>query len=258
VKWLNSKKGNLKDTLKTNYIKSIDYITLLQYQKQYKHGGQNKELILLTPDTFKILCVRSHTKLADKIRYYYITLEKLVYEFKDEIIENQQKHIKALENNQRKEKFPNGGLIYIIQPPDINDLELHKIGKTNNMNERKPVINNILPDNVKILYTINVNDPTGMETCMKGILHKYRYRSNKKGNINFYRSIIFLCDGYYKLDENTENHLGLRFMKIASRLPLELQMTLIHRLSFSSRIIITGKQFDENITEYTRLFLLKN
>jgi hypothetical protein len=45
-------------------------------------------------------------------------------------------------------------------------------------------------------------------------------------------------------------------MKIASKLPLELQMTLIHRLSNSPRTIITSKQFDENIGEYVKGCLL--
>ena len=79
-----------------------------------------------------------------------------------------------------------------------------------------------------------------------------------KDNINVYRHIVFLCDGYYELDENTENNNGLRFLKIASRLPLELQMTLTHRLCGSSKAIITGKQFDENIKRYVQCCLLKN
>jgi hypothetical protein len=75
-----------------------------------------------------------------------------------------------------------------------------------------------------------------------------------KGNIDLYRHIIFLCDGYFKLKENIENQQGLRFMKIASKLPIELQMTLIHRLSGSVKAIITAKQFDENIIEYIKFF----
>ena len=33
------------------------------------HGGHNKKLILLTPDCFKMLYIRSKTKKADKVRY---------------------------------------------------------------------------------------------------------------------------------------------------------------------------------------------
>jgi len=190
AKWLHSSKKELAKTIKRSYTKNIDYIVLQGAYPPQKtgSGGYNKEHILLTSDTFKMLCMRSHTQLADKIRYYYITLEKLVYLFKDEIIKNQQKHIKILENNQKKEKFPNGGLIYIVQPQDVSDLQLHKIGKTNNMDERKLGINNSLPDNIKILYTLNVDDPTAVETCIKGILHKYRYRSHKK---DYYKCSLY-------------------------------------------------------------------
>jgi hypothetical protein len=76
-----------------------------------------------------------------------------------------------------------------------------------------------------------------------------------KGNINLYRHIVFLCDNYYKLNEKTTNHSGLRFMKITSKLPLELQMVMIHRLCNSPKIIITSKQFDDNIVNYVEVFL---
>ena len=50
---------------------------------QVKHGGQNKEIILLTSDCFKLLCLRSKTKKAELVRKYYIELEKLIDEYKD-------------------------------------------------------------------------------------------------------------------------------------------------------------------------------
>ena len=62
-----------------------------------KHGGHNKEIILITEDCFKSMCMRSKTQNAEKIRYYYITLEKLVETYKDDIINNQQKYIKKLQ-----------------------------------------------------------------------------------------------------------------------------------------------------------------
>jgi len=100
------------------------------------------------------------------------------------------------------------------------------------------------------------------DTKIKELVERYKKdpetcRSNLilKSNIDLYRNIVFLCDEYYKLNEETDNKNGLRFMKIASKLPLELQMTLIHRLSNSPRTIITSKQFDENIMEYVKGYL---
>lgn len=52
--WLKTEKGKLKKTLIKTYTKNIDYISLSLEDKRnnHKHGGQNKETILLTPDTF--------------------------------------------------------------------------------------------------------------------------------------------------------------------------------------------------------------
>ncbi|AYV75420.1 MAG: hypothetical protein Terrestrivirus1_294 [Terrestrivirus sp.] len=102
-------------------------------------------------------------------------------------------------------------------------------------------------DEIKELVERYKKDP---EICRSNLI--------LKGHIDLYRSIVFLCDEYYKLNEETENKNGLRFMKIASKLPLELQMILIYRLSNSSRTVITSKQFDENIMKYVEGYLLKN
>lgn len=135
AKWLDTLKGNLKLTLLESYIEKLDYITLLpKYNRdEIVHGGQNKEIILFTPDCFKLLCMRSKTKNADKVRYYYLTLEKLVEIYKDDIIKNQKKRIEQLENNLRKQKFPVKGAIYIIE---VGDGDGYKLGKTNNMNKK--------------------------------------------------------------------------------------------------------------------------
>lgn len=80
AKWLQTRKGDLKETLIKSYEEKIDYIILNIDLEELKsrRGGQNKERILLTNDTFKLLTLRSKTKLAERIRYYYITLEKCI------------------------------------------------------------------------------------------------------------------------------------------------------------------------------------
>lgn len=59
-------------------------------------GGHNKKLVLLTSDCFKMLCMRSKTKKAEKVREYYIKIEKLIDEYKDIIIEENNKKIRIL------------------------------------------------------------------------------------------------------------------------------------------------------------------
>jgi len=108
TKWLNCRKNDIKKTVVESYEQNIDYI-LLRPTSQQKHkgsGGHNKEIVLLTVDAFKMLCMRSKTKKADKIRYYYLTLEKLVEIYKDDIISNQQKKIDQLQYDLKKPKYP--------------------------------------------------------------------------------------------------------------------------------------------------------
>ena len=75
------------------------------------NGGQNKETILLTVNTFKKLCLKAGTKKADEIHDYYIKLEELLHETvneesnelrlqleqKDDELLRQSNHIKLLE-----------------------------------------------------------------------------------------------------------------------------------------------------------------
>jgi hypothetical protein len=83
------------------------------------------------------------------------------------------------------------------------------------------------------------NDP--ITTRMKLIFHE---------NMMTYRLIVFMCDGYYKLNPNSDNQKAIRFFKIVRELPLELQMMLIHRMSKSSKNNISGRLFDDSLREF--------
>lgn len=57
----------------------------------------------------KMLYMRSRTAKAEKVRQYYIDLEKPIDSYKDTIINNQIRKIKLLENDMKNEKYPKGG-----------------------------------------------------------------------------------------------------------------------------------------------------
>ncbi len=141
-------------------------------------GGHNKELILLTPDTFKMLTMKSKTHIAQQVRYYYVTLEKLVEIYKDEIIKNQDNKIKALERNLKKIKYPVKGALYIL---DIsNDNDGYKIGKTKNMNNRIKSYNTAHKDNPAVVYVFYTHDIHRLEKCVRNALKDFEYRNNKE------------------------------------------------------------------------------
>ena len=119
--WLNAVKGNLKDTIVESYAEMNDYmiisndlLLLKQKQNGNSHGGHNKEIILLTSDCFKMLCLRSKTKKSEQVRKYYIELEKLIDEYKDIIITNLSRKVKILQNDLRKDDTKTGKYCYIF------------------------------------------------------------------------------------------------------------------------------------------------
>lgn len=103
-------------------------------------------------------------KYKDKIK----KINQLVNELK-----NENENIK---NNIKHEKYPTGGLIYVIKTKLDG---IYKIGITNNMNKRKWTYNTCIPNNAEILYFKKINCPVKIELCVKSMLYDFRY-SNKR------------------------------------------------------------------------------
>jgi prophage antirepressor-like protein len=106
------------------------------------------------------------------------TLNKEIYAYK--------KRIMILENNQSKPRFPKGGYVYALQPPEYLDSDLFKPGKSEKMTDRYNTYNTSYPDKMFLIHKIKVDDPVGVEFCIKAFLNKYVYRTKKE---------------YYKVDK---------------------------------------------------------
>ena len=81
-KWIGfGQKIKAKYLLEKHFIIDKDYKILLcqtAQQDKEQHGGHNKQTILMTIRTFKLLCIKSETKKANEIHEYYIKLEELL------------------------------------------------------------------------------------------------------------------------------------------------------------------------------------
>jgi len=84
---------------------------------------------------------------------------------------------------------------------------------------------------------------------------KIRRQLMLEDNIDIFRLIVFTSDDYFELDNNTENAKGLKFLKIVKQLPLELQMVIIHRMSYSGMNNISGKLFNDNLKEFIKKYV---
>lgn len=184
--WLNAVKGNLKDTIVESYTEMKDYmivyddlLLLKQKQNGNSQGGHNKEIILLTSECFKMLCLRSKTKKSEQVRKYYIELEKLIDEYKDIIITNLNRKVKILQNDLRKDDMKTGKYCYIFEETDELGEKYYRLGQSGNIKLR---MNNHNSSNAhkKILsYKIKTDNILHFEACLRGVMYDFRYKNNK-------------------------------------------------------------------------------
>jgi hypothetical protein len=105
-KWLGfSTKQNAKTLLEKFFKIDIDYKNLLMLAhkqdsgEEKKHGGHNKETIMLTVKTFKLYCIKAETKKAKEIHEYFIKLEEIL----QQIIQEESNELKLQLENAKNE-----------------------------------------------------------------------------------------------------------------------------------------------------------
>ena len=203
TKWLESKKSRIKETLINTYNKNIDY-KISKEKINSKISKSNKEIILLTPDCFKRICLLSKTKKGEEVRTYFIELEKLINKYKNYIINGLNSTIKMLENNQKIVPTNIKGVIYIIKSPkDIDGI--YRFGKTEDFKKRLVNYNSANSDKMEVLFIFETKDITKIESCVISQIKEYRYKKRKdfyEIDINLLKNIINSC-----------NQLTLKFKK---------------------------------------------
>jgi hypothetical protein len=116
--------------------------------------------------------------------------------------------------------------------------------------------NIIIPDN---FYKLNYGSKHEIKKLVESYKNDQRFTRMKlilDKNLDIYHLITFLCDDYFELKKKTKNENGMRFMKIARQLPLELQMILIFRLSGLPMNNISGKLFNDNLKGFMTKYMI--
>lgn len=112
-------------------------------------------------------------------------------------LKQSKKEIKILKHNQKKNNYKATGLIYIIRPIDATNKKLIKPGRTTDFNKRLKIYNTSVPNNMEILFTLEVDDPVAVENCIKALMSKYVYRKNKEYyecSVSKFKDAIIRCD----------------------------------------------------------------
>ena len=220
-KWLESKKGTLKETLVNSYNKNIDYI--ITKQNNGKISKSNKKIILLTPDCFKRLCLLSKTKKAEEVRTYFLELEKLINNYKNYIIEALQSTVNLLENNQKEISQNIKETIYIIRSPkDIDGI--YRFGKTQDFKKRLSNYNSANSDKMEVIYIFKTKNSKKIESCVINQIKEKRYKKRKdfyEIDINILKNLISDCNNMTLKYKKSLNQNGKGYKDIEQNLYLE-------------------------------------
>jgi prophage antirepressor-like protein len=194
--WFNAKQTCIslgyKQTEKaiSNNVEKIDKIQLKNMNITF-HLNQQPDSIYINESGLYTLLISAKTKRSKKFikwitndvlpnlrRKDIITTDNEINKLLKKINELEIK-TKLLENDLKLEKFPTGGIVYVIEDYDIDHKIYYKIGKTDDMNKRIKIYNTHSIHNKKVVHYIDIKCPLQFETCIRSMLYKYRLKNKK-------------------------------------------------------------------------------
>lgn len=184
-----------KDTLIRSYKKNIDYI-IKKEKKSEGSGGHNLEVITLTPNAAKKICLSTNSKMGKPVQQYFLDLEVALYKYKNYIIDGMNKKIEQLENNQKVKINPGKKIIYVFRALNT-DLTLYKLGKTINSKTRFSNHNSPLANDLQVLFQYETDNIDQVESCVKAFMKKAQYRKYKEiyqVDLDIIKKTIDHCD----------------------------------------------------------------
>jgi phage anti-repressor protein len=202
-RWLGTKKGDLKRILIKNFSKDVDYMNDIKKVIKKDGGATRKEMIMVTSNCFKELCMISQTNKAKEVRIYFLELEKLVRQYHKEIEEKMKKEFELVKKNQKpkiKNKEKKKGTIYVVQAQNT-EVNLYKLGKTQDKEDRLKTYNTGNANDIDTLLDVQVDDIHKVELCVKHEAKKYQYRKYKEVyeiNLELLIDLINACDEFSK------------------------------------------------------------
>lgn len=222
--WLKiSIKQDFVNTIKNSYKINVDY-KLEKNKKSEGSGGHNKEIITLTPEATKKICLMTKSKVGNDVRQYFIDLELAFYKFKNHIIESLNKKIEQLENNQKPKINSTKGLIYVFRALNTENATLYKIGRTVSSKKRFNSHNSPLANDLEIIMTYEADNIEQLESCIKAMMKKAQYRKYKEiyeVDIDIIKNVIKDCDVKLKeindmIDKKNKKQKGGKLQKITN------------------------------------------
>lgn len=186
-------------------IKHTDKLDRVQI-KNINHSydiKQHPQTIYLSEAGLYKLILRSKLKTTKKFsdwvtndvlpsirKYGYYKMKKSYEKDKNNLLEKinyLEKQNKLMINDMKKEKYPNGALVYFVDYGDDDNYEkyVYRLGKTDDLNKRKSIYDTHMLHKKPVAEKVFVDNPIKFETCIRAMLYDYRYKNKKD---------FYLCD----------------------------------------------------------------
>lgn len=197
--WLGMEKFTLMATLRDGYREGVDYTAVRTTRRKagVKYGGNHAMTVMLTPDCFKRMCMRSNSVKAEQARTYFIKLEDLVRRYKDVMIEGMRADIARLEKNQKAnvKDTPGPGWLYAFRAGK----GLVKFGSAKDWLKRLRAYRTgrADEDEIHLLFKFRTENFREVEGCAKAFLNKKRYRKRREiyeVTVDELHSLVEGCD----------------------------------------------------------------
>ena len=197
-KWIGVRKKVILQTLYKSYKEDIDYIIRKrQVARVGKYGGNNYKYVLLTPDCFKRICMRSRSVRAEEVRTYFIELESLLVRYRTVLLRGMDEEIQRMETRLKpKDPRDNAGYIYVIRASEKKD-SVYKIGRTKDLNKRLSTYATGRMDGVDVVFKFRTDSYKSTENCLKAMLQGERaqkYKEVYKADLDMIKELIKRCD----------------------------------------------------------------
>ena len=168
--------------IQDNYQEQLVIQIILKQLKFINHSydiKQHPHTIYLSESGMYKLILRSKMPNTNEVlpsirKYGYYKIKKTYENQKSNLLEkinDLEKRSKIMANDMKKEKFPNGALVYIIDYSDEDTTidGIFKLGKTNNLKKRKSIYDTHMLHKKQVISKEFTEKPLQLENCIKSI-----------------------------------------------------------------------------------------
>ena len=123
-------------------------------------------------------------------KYGYYKMKKSYEKDKSDLLEKinyLEKQNKLMIQDMKKEKYPDGALVYFLDYSNDDNYEkdVYRLGETDDLKKRKSIYDTHMLHKKPVVEKIFVENTVKFETCLRSMLYDYRYKNRKD---------FYLCD----------------------------------------------------------------